>query len=479
MNILFLTLGTSEVQINPNPGEDFTVFDFKLKKAPLPDINLKQNRGYDNYLLKSPRVDGEHILKFYDQYSPVIRLPLILPLIFLLKSENISLDEIWLVFTDQKDAAEPHKLNDTLYFKEIVKRKIKNEFPDVQFHEYGIEEKVRDIDFQYLQFGKEILTLAANQQEIEKVYLLPQGGIDQINQALTLQLIQYFKDKVILYQNAELSKPEKLKFTQLFLNDLTKQNVIKHIKDFDFDKAADLILDNEHLRTIAQYAAMRLNLLHENINDHPLENDFKINWETLDASSRKKRKFQDMVYSFKILLKQRNYNEALAKLFSVTENLFKIPLSEYSGEQITAYYDRSCELPGSKNEKWEKFIEEKLGNGYINELTKKGKHINNPNFLAESFLYRLLIRDFKITIPVSVDEIKQLTSSINDLRGLRNDIVHNLGSASLEDIQNILSKNNTNIETFLQTLDKITATKDLGIYQRIQEEILAVYGERA
>lgn len=479
MNILFLTLGTSEIQINPEPGDGFSIIsERQLKKDGLPEINLKPNRSYSDFLLKSPRLDGENIIKNYAEFSSVIKVPLIFPVLEHLIKEEASLNEIWFFYTDQKDAEDTFRLNDTLYFKDIISLKIKEKLPQIQFHDYKIGEKVRDIDYQYKQLGIEMLKLSARKDEIEKVYLLPQGGIDQINQALALQLIQLFKDKVILYQNAERSTPQKLAFTKIFLNDLTKQNVIKHIRDFDFGKAEDLILDNEQLKNLAHYAGRRLNLLHEKIDDSRIEQSYQLGWKGLSMAQQKKMKLQDLIYSFKILIKQQNYNEALTKLFAVTDNLFKIPLSDHSNDLVSEYYDRACEVPGVRNERWENFIEDKLGEGYVNRLKKKEKHINNPNFLAESSLYRFLIEDKKISFEGSVDDIKKLTSVINDLRNLRNEIVHNLGAASLEDINQVLKKNKIDMTNFLGMFDKIMGTTGLGIYKDIQKKILANYGER-
>lgn len=477
MNLLFLTLGTSEIQINSNPGKGFIISNSILRKDGLPDINLKTNRGYNNYLLKSPREDGENMFRHYEQFKSVIRIPLILPLIKMLEEEAVKLHEIWFIYTNQKDAEDRFKSNDTLFYKDIIKSKIKSYLPNIKFQGYQIEERVRDIDFQYKQFGQKMLEISINYTEIGKIYLLPQGGIDQINQALTLQLIQAFKDKVILYQNAEGSKPEKLSFTQLFLNDLTKQKVIKHIRDLDFDKAVDLIFDDEQLRSLAKYAGMRLNLMHDHIEDNRISDDYKLRWQNLSPLEQIDVKLKDLTYSFKISFKLKNYNESLTKLFSLTEVLFMFPISKYGEELVSNFYNRSLEAPGSVNEPWERFIEENLGKGYLRALKKKGKRLNNPNFLVLSKLLRLLIEDKKIELGVTTGEIKKITTIVNKLRDIRNEVVHNLGAANEDDIESVLSEHKTNEETFLDILDRITGISGLGIYGEIQKRILAHYGE--
>jgi hypothetical protein len=60
MNILVITLGKSDIQVRNKPGTGFTIDDngknrIVLKKTGLPEVMLKQNRGYPEYLLASPR----------------------------------------------------------------------------------------------------------------------------------------------------------------------------------------------------------------------------------------------------------------------------------------------------------------------------------------------------------------------------------------------------------------------------------------
>lgn len=485
MNILIVTLGTSDVQVNGNikNGFSFRKKDEKsriliqLIKEKLPEINLKTNRGYEgSFLLNSPRIDGELISQHFLDFEPVLSFPLVEPVINHIISKGKEINELWIVYTDQNEAALQFKNNDTLFFKGIIKQKFQSILPNTIFVDYKISEEVKDIDKQYEAFYQKALSLTERRNEIENIYLLPQGGIDQINQALTLQLIQLFKDKVILYQNAEQNEPTELKFPHLFLKDLTKHNVIKHIKDFDFDKAKELILDNVILANLAHYASCRLRLLHDRIDDN-LAPEYPLDWKELTNIQQLRIKVQDLTYYFKILCKQHNFNEALTQLFAITDNIFALPISEYSGEMVGYFYDKTKEASGSVNENWEIFIEEKLGKGYVEKLEKKGKRINNPNFLSLSFLFRLLITDKKISLPITVEGVSKLTSTINELRDIRNAIVHRLGAATDEDLNKVFTKYHLDIDGFLTLLDKMNGTEGMGIYQEIQKNILSGYGE--
>jgi hypothetical protein len=483
MNILIITIGTSDVQLNGNINNGFSIRKIEEKnktylqliKETLPQINLKVNRGYEgSFLLNSPRIDGELISQQFSDFETILSFPLIEPVINHLEKNRKEIKELWLVYTDQNEASIHFKNNDTLYFKDIIKKKFQPMLPDTTFVDYKISEEIKNIDRQYEDFYQKALSLTERRSEIENIFLLPQGGIDQINQALTLQLIQLFKDKVILYQNAEQNEPTELKFPHLFLKDLTKQNVIKHIKDYDFAKARELILDNVKLANLAHYASCRLRLLHDKIDDN-LAPEYPLKWKCFTEIQKLRIKVQDLTYYFKILCKQNNFNEALTQLFVITDNIFALPISEYSGEMVGSFYDRTKEAPGSVNENWEKFIEEKLGKGYVVRLKKIKK--NNPNFLALSCLFRMLIIDGMIQNSISVEEVKKLTLVVNELREIRNGIVHRLGATTAEDLDKVFTTYHLNMDGFFTLLDKMNDTEGMGIYQEIQKKILSAYGE--
>ena len=235
-NVLVITIGNSDIQINKYPGHGFVVEDLILKKESCGEINLRPNRNYnDYYLLLSSRNDGLVISESYDLYKEILEFPLIEPLLAYFKKESKSFQEVWWVYTDQQKEVEYFQSGDTLYYKQIIQKYFESNYQDVIYKDYPITENVKNIDAQYVDFYSKALALINNTEPISNIFLLPQGGIDQINQALTLQLIQLFKDKVRVFQCAEKSEVVELMFPHLFLKDLTKKNRIKHLLDYDFD----------------------------------------------------------------------------------------------------------------------------------------------------------------------------------------------------------------------------------------------------
>jgi len=137
------------------------------------------------------------------------------------------------------------------------------DFTEDQFLLVPIQQKVTDIDFQYVEIAKTCKSfLQTPVEEISQLILLAQGGIDQINQALTLQLIQAFGAKLIIYQQAEDQKPKQLNFTNLFLQDLIKQQALALVKATDYHGAKMLLdmIENKDVvkvKTLIAFAGFR------------------------------------------------------------------------------------------------------------------------------------------------------------------------------------------------------------------------------
>jgi len=240
-SIVVLTLGASEVQVykedieahnwNLNINSEATPKRFELR-SPDSDfvVNLKANRSYKGrYILFSPRFDGEVILNNFNHLELLIRFPLIDPL-FEQILDNKDIMHIVIVYTDQpEDVADDYRRNDTVSYasilKEYIKRKYKN-LQEVEFIDIPITANVSDVDANYKLFAKGFSKIFGNQETLHEIFLLPQGGIDQINHALTLQLIQHYKNRVRLLQVPECGTIKELNFTNLFLHDLLKQQII-------------------------------------------------------------------------------------------------------------------------------------------------------------------------------------------------------------------------------------------------------------
>ena len=477
-NILIITLGNSDIQLKKEDNNKFfsqqgRLFIF-IKDGF--SINLRQNRDYEDwFLLNKARNDGQTIWNNYDIFIPHLHFPLIQPLFDRIKRKKMEVDTIVWVCTDQKDPGFQH--TDTLYYAKILGKHTKTNFPNIKQNTISVSENVKDIDFQYQYFNHQLDNVLPQGHQLKSILLFPQGGIDQINHALTLQLLQKYTYKVSFYQQAEGDELKKLNFPKMFVRDLTKQKIIKHLNDYDFNKAAALILENQALASLLQHAAERLALRHDYIAWDQVSEPYTCQWKNLSNLDKNAEKLKDLVYAFKIDIKQEHFNDALTKLFTIYENMFKNFVDRFVGHDTIKYYNKKLRHQKDINEEWEQCLNGILGKEYFLLLKNynNGKiALNNPNTMTYFRTLKYLIEQEKIT-SVSVQDLKKIDSILNNLRGLRNEINHSLGTATEKDISNSLEIQHLNMDGLNALLDKFVGTKGLGIYKEIKKKALDYY----
>lgn len=503
-NILIVTIGNSDVQVKGDvTGTGFQIDNqqrssaFVLKKEGLEPIEVVKNRNYEHYLIAKPRLNGEKIAQHFQVYRPTLDFPIILPVIEQLLADQIQLAEIWLVYTNQAD--EKQRLNDTLFFKDIIKTEIQNRHPGIKTVDYEITDDVTNIDYQYKDFLKKGKEIIRQQHEINKIYLLPQGGIDQINTALTLQFIQLFKDKLVLYQKAENTQARQMNFPQLFLEDLTREKIIEHIKNYDFRLAVELMLANEgnykSIKKLCKYAADRLELLHDgnagsifSFNDIKEEGDLervfvnrlKLKYKELSVSEQHAVKLADVIYQCKIcFLVQKDYNKGLVLFFTLIENLIKVELEKLYSPRYDLYKYRKEDKKWLERLSWEGFIEEIDPALFDYIKTVKLQHgsplnLSSPNRLTYFYLYSFLLSNDKIPQKIQPDEFDRFFNFCEKMAGNRNGLAHNLKGVSESDLNSLLKKFNYTLKTMFDPIDQIAGTSGFGIYQEIQHKVLEI-----
>ncbi len=483
---MVITLGTSDVQIKSDlvKESDFEVDGSILrhKLNQLPSINLRKNRDReDSRLLNQCRIDGELMVQGgIDNYLPVLDFPLTLPAInkFINDNPEHRIDKWLFVFTDQEDPN--HRHNDTLFVRQILARKIEKLYgaSSIDFLDFSVTEKIPDIDHQYVQFGIKCHSfLNIPESEVGQVILLAQGGIDQINQALTLQLTQAFKHKLRLYQKAEDRDPTLLTFPRLFLNDLSKQKILKHLDDYDFG-LIDGLLSKEHpnkdiIDAYAKYAYCKLNL---NYTAFPagIPAQFKEKPITTETKCR------DLYLSAKILYQQKDYGNYLFRMYTLLENLYRVKFDQILGS-TDGYYDSKFDSSSETNVNWHKLLLEyepsRLVNGkslfdYLLSAKIYGRSlkINNPNRYLYKCGYDFLIQSKALADkPEYVSLLDKADRILSQLSSFRNKSTHNLAPVSIEQLTKAIGKGK--LDELNKTLDQLFNITNFGIFDTIQAEI--------
>ncbi|MBS1744809.1 MAG: hypothetical protein JST21_01425 [Bacteroidetes bacterium] len=489
MNHLIITTGNSDIQfyrpdIEQQKNISLIKEDDKLYVSIDGDkINIVQNRFQKDWLLlASCRKDGDLLKKHFASFEKIIHLPLIQPTLDYLKQYEILFSKVSIVYTDQKD--EKFRKNDTLFIKDIIELKLKEQYPNIEVDFLGIE-KVTDIDALYPIMYAKVRVWRNHLAENAQVYLADQGGIDQINQSLRLQLLQAFKTRIHILQKAEAADTKELQFPQLFLKDLARQNIIKHVNDYEFNKVDDTLQPENWVIRLSEYAARRLELQYEKIyqvaeqanailkKENRLELP-KWNWKKMRSENRldtNKIIIRDLYLAAKIQFKNARYNEFIWRMFTIYENFLREPIDTIlqTDSLHTAFNSQLNRY--DTNKKWDQLLE-KLDLTLKKLLCDNKIFTSNPNRASYSFIFYYLVNKNIISSPVQNEDLKSLEMELNELSGRRNGVMHKMGSVNKNDLGSYFSSPDAK---GFQLLDQWFGIQGMGDFDLYREQILDYY----
>lgn len=484
-NVFIITLGTREIQFRAEKLHqfDFEIDEKRLLKHPrleASDILLYPNDNYPGfYCCSFPRIAGKTILENYELFKPVLEFPLIDHAFSNIIKEH-RIDNMMLVYTDQQDLDLTNSLQrrnfnrDTLYFRDILRLHLGISLSaSEEDHpvDIPVTHKATDIDFQYRYFARKCRILFEMEKDIEQVFLLAQGGIDQINHALTLQLIQAFGDKVKLWQQAEGEGPRNLQFPFMFIKDLNKQKILKHLEDYDFGLLNIALTDNELVLNLAKYADARLNLRHDTVKCHII---FLENWMPGDLIVRMKKevencddltRIRDLFISAKIKLIQENYSDFVWRLFTIAENLFAVKLDQILPNP-RQFYNSKYKSNDSINSPWESALR-LISNELPDYLKSKNVFLNNPNRRS---LYEIFIYTEQMKGNNELKQFIRVFKQIEKLAQKRNNLAHNLQPIKKEQLDSFF-KTKYSLKAFIKDIDDILLVDGLDTFSLIKEKI--------
>ncbi len=494
-NYLVVTLGTREIQIPFHKIEEnnfevieekeerFSKFFIQKKNKTSDRIEVRQpSKEFPDFYTISPRTTGKIIDDNYGLFRPIIDFPIVRPALEYLKQKEVNLDVIMLVYTDQEEAFKSEKVkfqnkeNDSVYYADIISKLIKEDFffVNTEIHQFAIIDNVTDLGFQYDDF-KRINESLLYPDEVKQVFLYPQGGIDQINQALTLRLIESFGAKVKQLQKAEGADFKELDFSSKFLSSLNKQKIIKHLADYDFGAIDKGLVTKKEVYHLAQYATKKLNLQYDLIEinikalpNHQLEANIQGDFE----------KLKDIYLAAKINYHQQRYTEFLWRTYTLNESLFKVEIKKIVGNEVDNFTKITTENK-DKLTSWEKALN-RIDLSLISEIARNkmpnGYSVDtkNPNRVAFKILFNALVKLNCLNFSEdSVMLYNRIGDKLEALSSERNGIAHKLGSTSIAQINAILNAKEQGYtsKNLLSDLDQIFSIQGFGIYDTIKKEI--------
>lgn len=434
--ILVVTVGRRDVQIRLDKlaenslqlveadGRSFILDKFSdnrividKKQSPLGTIDE------GTYVLLESREGGKTILE-NERFMAAADFPIVRPVIENLLADHHAISYVVLIYTDQAD--EWFRKSDTLYFSSIIAHFLKIKY-DIDCDEYPVSENPNDIDFQYVHF--KLLDKRENErllpiEEVDKVYLLAQGGIDQINFALSLRLIETYREKLVYLHKPEKRPVEMKAFPDLFVKNLTRNQAISLIENQEF-KGANAILLSETLRHLMLIAQSSIDL---NFNElgNLLETDFPISFyqtfkRDFQSLSKQKKILALLFISLKHDYYKSNPNNLVWKFRTIAERMLRPAVIQLLG------FDRDLN---------DKELSDAIKTAHDGRLLKWMRVPIRP--LDEKLLKNMnyiIVSDYKIYVSV-IDYFKKnntggpmlgydkLIRALDRLKGKRDKLIH-------------------------------------------------------
>lgn len=436
MNVVAITIGNREIEFD---DENFT----KISNC---------------------REKGQFLLDNFSQIKDKIKFPIIQPFLNELDQRNVQIDKVILITTDQKD--ERYKDSDSINFAEVIKKNFERK--KVEIILIKITDNVNDFMSNYKFFQNKLNNI--KYEDIDKFYLLPVGGMPNINTPLILTTILYFKEKIVQYcvdQKQENAYP--VPFNLKFLKEIENDMVKPALKSFYFASISN-ISSNTYIKRISEYAYNRLSfnlekakiIIDDLIMDFPDENLRTFSESIVEIMKYHKKKIEEIFFSAIIKIKQKQYVDALLRLYNFTDNLLL--------QKVCEYYNLEYDPQDDFTKWWDDSIKKiKNNNPQIEDNLEK---INNVKAKLEKHgipLYNALIK-FK----EKKNDVFEITNPLQAISKLRNKSIaaHGFEGVSLERISNELKEYELDLNGLIEKIEKyLNISFEDSIYNKICEII--------
>ncbi len=476
-NILIATVGTRDVQLM------LTQEDYEAMKIFAPS-RFENGRPTT---FRFARQAGEWLLEHAEYHDRMI-IPIIMPVIDKLTSEGNQPDYVLLVYTNQYESTPEFADMDTVHYADLIEQAINNAYPKIKtdVYEVGYGTDVVNMDELYRHFGsrhRDLLLLAPD--EVKELYLLPQGGIDQINTALMLRLIEYYRSRVKLLQVKEDGTIQQRNFVKQFLVNLDKQKLKYLVSNFYYDSVFQLLNQKEYdetelgsldlIKHLNNFCYYKVNL---NLPRAVSSFDF-IEKKYPDVAARlfepgyvpRKNPFEpytDLYISCKMAYHQHNYSLFMQRFYSLLENVWRYMIIS-TRELADLIKETNFGFILNKSHIW--YVKIK---NIINDSAEKPKLLNYKDY--EQILDYYLKTEHKLQ-PRFVKLYKNRDFFMNNAKKWRNKSVHSMKAINENELNDIFradGQNKMSVTDIFNLLDEVFEVKEFGMYGKFNIQIISL-----
>lgn len=403
MAVLIITLGTRDVQLNK---DDLTPADRKDYET-----HVEQRNAMGNVLLPA-RLVGKFILEKDNIEADYLYFPILQEARNKIIKDGMIVNKIILIATDQPAyTTERHRNNDTIEFARVIEKYYHLTYTSPKKAEIIIRPiqgmpTNPDECFRYFKTYCKELKEEINPEE--KIFLLPQGGIDAINNALTLNAIKYFNkqlEQIVVQEdkNNQSSEAFKVQFPEIFHQELVRDIIEKAISKYEYSIAIENdLMDKDLRRQIAALGTMAKDrsTLHTNpflttkyIKFPNSITEWLNNAETEFNISKTYNKGREIWVTALMYYQKEDYHTFLIKVVAIGDILHKDSLKKiWHGKELKIPPEIYQKIKGEKTPKGEKIIN---GNHFWTRhlislemgsaITQKSKYLE---FITGNFLLR-------------------------------------------------------------------------------------------
>lgn len=466
---LIITLGSRDIQLDAELPTNVYI-----KKTADTDSDVYSDKNFPGVLfLKSARKHGQIIWEHFDFFSPYLLYPIVRPAIEYLKQfSQFTSRELIIVHTDQERTNPEKSAGDTLWFAHIIEKLVQKDFPELfrSVHYIKVEEHVTEYDTMYDFFTEKFKRSPFRDYDRNaQIFLLPQGGIDQINTALLFKCMEEFPHMV------QLSKPERsspveydriipLKFNQRFYTAINKKKIVHALEHFYYHLINEELTADRLILLYAAYASARLGLHREDAQSirEQLLTEERNGWAQHNLLPLEDDTFslqKEYYLALKIALRQKNYTDFVIRLSSLHQSMLKKFISDKYGIPIPETRDEAQEA-------WNKILEsnDELRNYLSNCRTNRGQPIYYQEPSASVF--QIVFNHFAQGDERRLTPLFRLMEKANDIR---NRAAHQLKPVLNEDIDGLFD--NRTAEEILRPFDNYFEVRGFGVYDSLNEKI--------
>lgn len=433
-----------------------------------------QLRDKKYLILSNPRKGGQTIYENWETLKDFVRFPILKPLIVDLRNKESNPFKSYAIATNQEPGfkkgtvSEDNYSKDTIWFYYCLQKAwpkwLSGELTDI-----SLQSAVVNMDLLYRQLGKALSSIIIERgEELDAVFLFNQSGIDQINQTLTLRLIERYREKLIQLQKAEgQSSVKELKFPALFLENLNKHKLRQLNQDFHFHSICEILPHNPESTIYAlAFFSNRLLSLNEKV-ETLIEKKWRQNQsvevvklmdEMVNLVQKKSNRSELTYLSIKVRYLQGQLESALWRFYALSE----IILQPFVGAFLWGHGDWDFSIEGFTRALRKKNI--------YNRVIKKVDPDKNGNVVPNGYCLKKLVElGFSNITADQKGVLTKILNRLSSLRQKRNELVHQGKMILPTEFDNIVKPSTP--DSLFAILDEFYGLKDNGVFDKARSII--------